>query len=109
MKRGEIWTVAGGGGPYSGKPRPCVIVQSDLFDATNSVTICLLTGDDTDAPLVHPKIEPSAQNGLREISWVEIDKIVTTRRANLGKRIGALTHKDIAAIGTAILIFLGIA
>lgn len=29
MKRGEIWTVAGGG-DYAGKPRPVVIVQHDV-------------------------------------------------------------------------------
>jgi mRNA-degrading endonuclease toxin of MazEF toxin-antitoxin module len=32
VKRGEIWTVAGGSG-YAGKPRPAVIVQTDMFDA----------------------------------------------------------------------------
>lgn len=109
MKRGEIWTLAGGGGPYASKPRPCVIVQNDLFDATSSLTVCLLTSDDVNAPLVRPKIEPSVENGLREISWVEIDKIVTTRRTNLGKRIGMLAGKDMAAVGTAMLVFLGIA
>ena len=42
MKRGEIWTVAGGS-DYTGKPRPAVIVQDDRYDSTNSVTICPLT------------------------------------------------------------------
>jgi mRNA interferase MazF len=30
MKRGEIWSVAGGG-DYTNKPRPVVIVQDDQF------------------------------------------------------------------------------
>ena len=30
MKRGEIWTMAGGSG-YASKPRPVVIVQDDAF------------------------------------------------------------------------------
>jgi len=34
MRRGEIWTVSGGG-DYAGKPRPAVILQDDNFDATN--------------------------------------------------------------------------
>jgi mRNA interferase MazF len=34
MKRGEVWTVSAGG-PYTGKPRPSVIVQEDRFQATN--------------------------------------------------------------------------
>ena len=44
MKRGEIWTVAGAK-DYAGKPRPAVILQDDRFDATGSVTVCLLTTD----------------------------------------------------------------
>lgn len=31
MKRGEIWTVAGGK-DYGGKPRPVLIIQDDRFD-----------------------------------------------------------------------------
>ena len=39
MKRGEIWTVAGGAA-YAGKPRPAVIVQDDRFDANDSIVVC---------------------------------------------------------------------
>jgi mRNA interferase MazF len=39
MRRGDIWTVAGGK-DYAGKPRPAVIAQDDNFDATDSITIC---------------------------------------------------------------------
>ncbi|MCC5868396.1 MAG: type II toxin-antitoxin system PemK/MazF family toxin [Gammaproteobacteria bacterium] len=50
MKRGDIWTVSGGK-DYAGKPRPVVIVHDDSFDATDSITVCAVTTDDTDAPL----------------------------------------------------------
>ena len=59
MKRGEIWTAAGGRG-YAGRPRPVVIVQDDRFAATASVTVCPFTSDPTDAPLIRLPIEPSA-------------------------------------------------
>ncbi len=39
MKRGEIWTVAGGK-DYAGKPRPVVILQDGRFDKTDSITVC---------------------------------------------------------------------
>ena len=42
MRRGEIWTQAGGPG-YAGKPRPALIVQSDLLTETDSVVTCLFT------------------------------------------------------------------
>jgi mRNA-degrading endonuclease toxin of MazEF toxin-antitoxin module len=32
VKRGEIWTAAGG--VYASKPRPSLIIQDDRFDAT---------------------------------------------------------------------------
>jgi len=41
MRRGDIWTVAGGK-DYAGKARPVVILQDDSFDGTESVTICAL-------------------------------------------------------------------
>ena len=50
MRRGEVWTVAGGQN-YAGKPRLVVIVQDNSFDATDSITICAFTTDPTDAPL----------------------------------------------------------
>ena len=109
MRRGEIWTVAGGGGPYSGKPRPCVIVQDDRFDATASITVCLLTSDAIDAPLIRPMVEPSDLNGLARTSWIEVDKIVTTRRANLGQRLGRLSDEDAVRLNRALLVFLGFA
>lgn len=37
MRRGEVWTAAGGKN-YAGKPRPVLVVQDDRFDATDSIT-----------------------------------------------------------------------
>src|SRR5580693_343081 len=48
MRRGDIWTVSGGK-DYAGKPRPVVIVQDDVFDATDSITVCAFTTDDTES------------------------------------------------------------
>ena len=64
MKRGEIWTVAGGK-DYAGKPRPVVILQDDRFDMTNSVTVCAFTTDPTHAHLFRLPIEPSEGNCTR--------------------------------------------
>ena len=71
MTRGEIWTVSGAG--YAGKPRPAIIVQDDRFDGTESVTVCVFTTDETEAPLFRVPIAPSARNGLREASRVMVD------------------------------------
>jgi mRNA interferase MazF len=108
VKRGEVWTVAGGEG-YAGKPRPAVIVQDDRFDGTASVTVCAFTSDPTDAPLFRPAVEPSETNGLNTISRLMVDKIATVRKDRLGKRIGRLADEDLLRLDRAILIFLGLA
>ena len=108
MKRGEIWTVAGGG-DYAGKPRPAVIVQDDAFDATASITICAFTTDPTEAPLFRIPIDPSEGNGLRSPSKLMVDKVTTISKDRLGSRVGRLEDQDMVRMNRAILVFLGLA
>ena len=108
MKRGEIWTVAGGK-DYAGKPRPIVILQDDCFDMTNSVTVCAFTTDPTDAPLFRLLIEPSDRNGLRAPSRLMVDKLTTVSRSKIGRQIGRLNDEDLMRVNRAVVIFLGIA
>ena len=108
MKRGEVWTAAGGR-DYAGKPRPIVIVQDDRFDATSSITVCAFTSDPADAPLFRLVVEPTETNGLDAASRLMVDKITTTPKATLGKRIGRLADDDMLRLNRALMIFLGIA
>ncbi len=108
MRRGEVWTAAGGAG-YAGKPRPVVIVQDDRFDATASVTVCGVTTDRTDAPLFRLPVDPAAGNGLAAPSRLMVDKITTISRANLGRCIGHLAAADMLRLDRAIVVFLGLA
>ena len=107
MKRGEVWTVSAGG--YAGKARPAVILQDDCFDGTASVTICVFTTDETEAPLFRLPIEPSVRNGLRAASRLMVDKIVTVSKDKLGERIGRLDDADIVRLNRALMVFLGLA
>src|SRR5271169_7233126 len=108
MRRGDIWTVAGGK-DYAGKPRPAVIVQDDSFDATDSITICAFTTDETDAPLFRLSVAPSERNGLRALCRLMVDKITTVPKSKVGARIGRLADEDIVRLNRAALVFLGIA
>lgn len=76
------------GGTYAPKPRPALIIQDDLFAASESVTLLPLTSHLTDAPLLRLTIEPSELTGLERESQVMVDKLTTVRRSNLGQRIG---------------------
>jgi mRNA interferase MazF len=107
VRRGEIWTAAGGGS-FAGKPRPIVILQSDLYSETASVTVCGLTTDPTDAPDFRIIITPGVRNGLLQESRIMVDKIVTLRRSELGRRIGTLDHADIIRLDRAVVVFLGL-
>ena len=108
MRRGEVWTAAGGK-DYAGKPRPIVIVQDDRFDATSSITICAFTSDPTDAPLFRLVVEPSEANGLDTVSRLMVDKITTMPKRKLGTRIGRLADADMVRLNRAMTVFLGLA
>ncbi|CAN5656183.1 type II toxin-antitoxin system PemK/MazF family toxin [soil metagenome] len=108
MKRGEIWTVAGGGA-CTGKPRPSVIVQDDAFDATQSITICAFTTDPTDAPLFRIRVEPEDANGLSSTSNLMVDKITTVPKDRIGTRVGQLSDEDLVRLNQAMIVFLGLA
>ena len=108
MRRGEIWTAAAGSG-YAGKPRPVVIVQDDLFDATASVTVCAFTTDPTDAPLFRIPVDADDTTGIRQPSRLMVDKITTVPRSKLGARLGRLSDDDMTRLGRSIAVFLGLA
>jgi mRNA interferase MazF len=107
VRRGEVWTVAGGQ-DYAGKPRPAVIIQDDHFAQTGSVTICVFTTDTTDAPLFRLVIEPDPTNGLRAASRLMVDKVTTVPRSKLGVCIGRLADDDILRLNRALFVFLGL-
>jgi mRNA interferase MazF len=107
VKRGNIWTVAGGK-DYAGKPRPVVIVQDDDFDANDSVVVCPFTTDPTDAPAFRLPVRPGGRNGLREPCRLMVDKIAAVPRTKVGSRIGRLDDEDILKLNQAILVFLGL-
>lgn len=108
MRRGEIFTVAGGK-DYAGKPRPAVIVQDDSFDGTDSITICAFTTDPTEAPLFRLAVAPNDENGLEAPSRVMVDKITTVSKTKIGVRVGRLGTEDLLRLDRAILVFLGLA
>jgi mRNA interferase MazF len=108
VRRGDIWTVAGGQG-YAGKPRAAVIVQDDNFDATDSITICAFTTDETEAPLFRLPVDPSPRNGLRTTCRMMVDKITTVPKSKVGARIGSLSDEDILRLNRSLAVFLGLA
>src|SRR5260221_1235883 len=108
MRRGDIFTVAGGK-DYAGKPRPVVIIQDDSFDATDSITICAFTTDETEAPLFRLPVAPNQRNGLRAPCALMVDKVTTVPKSKLGTHLGHLDDEDTLRLNQAVLVFLGLA
>lgn len=107
MKRGSLVTVALSGD--FGKPRPALVIQSDYFDAIDSVTVVLLSGTLVHAPFIRLTVEPNAENGLRKRSQIMIDKVMTVNRSRLGPAFGRIDDDTMLAVTRCLAVFLGIA
>jgi len=106
MARGDLIAVSVPGD--FGKPRPALIVQSDLFGDLGSITVLPLTSERLDANDCRIAIDPTDENGLRNPSFVMVDKIGTLRRVKAGRVIGRIMQSEIEAVDRALAIFLGI-
>ena len=107
MRRGDLVTVAAPG-DY-GKPRPALVIQSDLFEALPSVTVCLITSELRDAPIFRITVDPTAENGLRRISQIQVDKVMTVARERVGSTIGRLDDASLLKVARSLAVFVGIA
>ena len=103
MRRGDIVTAALPG-DY-GKPRPALVIQSDLFD-TAAVTLLPITSHLEDLPLLRVDIGPG--NGLELASQIQIDKAQTPRRERVGNVIGHADGGTMRAVDRALVVFLGL-
>ena len=107
MRRGDFVTVALPGD--FGKPRPALVIQSDSFSTSATVTALLVTSTAVDAPLLRVRMEPGEQNGLRTASFVMVDKVMTFCRERVGQVIGSASGEVMLEVERALTVFLGIA
>ena len=106
MKRGDLVLIALSGD--FGKPRPALVIQSDRFDQTGTVTVLLVSGTLVDAPLIRTMIEPTPANGLRKRSQVMVDKAMFVKRDRIGTTIGRVDADAMLAVTQALAVFQGI-
>lgn len=107
MRRGDLVTITLQGD--FGKPRPALVIQSDLFDEHPSVTVLPVTSALRQAPLFRLTLQPDADNGLRVPSQVMVDKVQTVLREKIGQTIGRLDDSTLLAVNRALAVFLGFA
>jgi mRNA interferase MazF len=102
VTRGDVVIVATRGA-YTSKPRPALVVQSDLFNPTHSsLTICPVTSDCVDAPFFRVTLPPGNRTGLQLTSQVMVDKIVSVPRSTIGPVLGRCSDDELAAVDDAL-------
>jgi mRNA interferase MazF len=104
-RRGDLVSVSLQG-DY-GKPRPALVVQSDLLDALDSVVLCPVTSDLRTAAF-RVTVEPTTGNGLRVLSQVMVDKLSTLPRSKLSASFGRLEEERMKAVDRALLLVTGL-
>lgn len=107
MRRGDLWTVAGG--VYASKPRPALILQDDLFADTASVTVAPLTSTMVDAPLMRVPIKADETTDLQHETYFMVDRLTTVRRENVRSRVGRVSPERLVEVERALMAFLGLA
>lgn len=108
MRRGDVVLIADrGAGDYAGKPRPAVVVQSDLFAETRSLIVCPLTTEGRDAPLLRVAVTLGPALPLAAPCWVMVEKITAIRRDRARGTVGRLTREEMLALDRALAVVLG--
>jgi mRNA interferase MazF len=112
-RRGEIWYVdfdPARGSEQAGR-RPALVIQNDAGNASavypNTIVFAISTKG-RDAPF-HVKIDPARDNGLREISYVKCEQILTISKTRLLARpLGRIGLHDLKRVDVALMLSLGI-
>lgn len=92
-----------------GKPRPALVIQSDLFDVHPSVTILPITSELREAPLFRIALAAGEGSGLAKASQVMVDKPQSISREKIGSVCGRLDDETMLAVNRALAVFLGFA
>lgn len=106
-KRGDI-VLATFSGDY-GKPRPAVVVQTDLVNDTHaSIVVCPVTSHLVEAPLFRLPLIQTNENGLNKPSQIMVDKIGAVRRDRIKEAIGNVDNTKMVQLNRSLALWLGL-
>lgn len=106
MKRGDVVSVAWTGD--FGKPRPAVVIQSDVLDDGDTVLICQMTSTLQSASLRRVTVIPDETNGLLKPSQIMAEKIFAVKRVKIGAHIGRLDQAALGHLNEALAMVTGL-
>ena len=107
VKRGDV-VIAVFSGDY-GKPRPAVVVQTDLANPTHSsLVLCPITSHLENAPLFRLEVTPSPENRLEKSCQIMVDKTTTVRQDKVRQVIGRLDEDSMIRVNRSLAFWLGL-
>jgi mRNA interferase MazF len=107
MKRGDIVTVALQG-DY-GKPRPAVVIESDMIPPSDSVLVCPISSMlHESGPFRRQPVDASTTTGLRTASQIMVDKLTAVRRSKCGPVVGALGQTALRELTGKVAALIGV-
>jgi mRNA interferase MazF len=107
VKRGDV-VIAVFSADY-GKPRPALVVQTDLANPTHSsLVLCPITSHVENAPLFRLEVTPSPENSLERPCQIMVDKITTVRKDNVRQVIGRMDEDMMIRVNRSLALWLGL-
>lgn len=106
MRRGDI--VIGPSDGHYGKPRPVLVIQADRMTDTDSVLVCPITSQLSEAVYRVP-LHASDETGLRAPSEIMVDKLQAIRRDRFRKVVGRIDSSTLDRVERILAIVLGLA
>ena len=105
VRRGDIFSAALHGD--TGKPRPVLIVQTDLVDTSSTVLVVPFTSEIVDAPLRRLTIQPSPDNGLLRPSQLMFERMTHVQRSKCRLRMGYMGDDAMDIVAARLAFLLG--
>ena len=105
MMRGDVVIVALPGD--LGKPRPAVIVQTDILNEhLRTILLCPMTSFSSDASFFRVAVEPTSENGLQLRSEIMVEKLQAANRSKIDQVVGHLDEATMRELSRSIMISL---
>lgn len=85
--------------------RPALIIQADAGNANPRYGLTIVATVSTKGKATiptHVELAPSPENGLREMSYVKAEQIMTVAKDRLRSHIGRITEQDMGRVEAAL-------
>lgn len=82
-----------------GKPRPVLVVQTDLLNETHAtLLVCPITSHVASHKSFRMPVEPAADNGLLKRSEIMVDKVSALVQTRMSQKIGVLSPAEMRQV-----------